>query len=352
MFQASFLTDSSPDSIEWCPVRPDTFACGTYLYNPENTSRQGSIYLFQYNSLTKTIEIIQQQATEGILDLKWIQCSPEHTFLSTVSALGQLSLYSSNDLTKPIVCEDVTNEQTIALAHSWLHATNNYVVISDQQGCLSICELDNTNGLRFSQSWSAHEYECWTCVWDRYDPNIVYSGADDTLFKIWDIRDCKQAIHINRKHTMGICSIVVDETNPYELLTGSFDEYLRLWDKRQMTNPIKDIKLGGGVWKIKPHPLNHELLLCACMQNGFVIVDLKILNILCHYKQHGSLAYGCDWQTSDSINQLSELMDDCMNVETTTTTTTTSDTAKILSESVIASCSFYDKTVHVWKYQT
>ena len=80
------------------------------------------------------------------------------------------------------------------------------------------------------------------------------------------------------------------------------------------------------------------------MQNGFVIVDLKTSMILCNYKQHGSLAYGCDWQYNDSMNQLAELMDDCMNEETP------SD-KKILSDSFIASCSFYDKSVHVWKQQ-
>ena len=35
----------------------------------------------------------------------------------------------------------------IALLISWLHGINNYVVISDQQGYLTVCELDNTNGL-------------------------------------------------------------------------------------------------------------------------------------------------------------------------------------------------------------
>jgi len=144
---------------------------------------------------------------------------------------------------------------------------------------------------------------------------------------------------------MGICSIISNDKNPYEFLTGSFDEYLRQWDKRQMNNSLKEIKLGGGVWKIKPHRLNSDILLCACMQNGFIIVDLKTSMILCHYKQHGSLAYGSDWQYNDSMNQLTELMDDCMNEDIT------SD-KNLLAESLIASCSFYDKTVHVWKQHT
>ena len=338
MFQATFTTDCPPDSIEWCPVRPDLFACGTYLYNPENTTRQGSIYLLQYNAVAKSIDVVHHQTSNGILDLKWINYSPELTLLSTVSALGQLSLYSLADISKPVVCEDVTNDQTIALSHCWLHQTNNYVVISDQQGCLSICDFDNTNGLRFSQSWSAHEYECWTCAWDQADLNIVYSGADDTLLKIWDIRDCQKAIHINRKHPMGICSIIPNENNPSEFLTGSFDEHLRLWDKRQLTEPVKQIKLGGGVWKMRPYPGQADVLLCSCMQNGFVIVDLKSATIRCHYQQHGSLAYGADWQRADSVHQLTELMDDCMHEEPNKS-----------AESFIASCSFYDKTVHVWK---
>jgi diphthine methyl ester acylhydrolase len=342
MLKANLITDCPPDSIEWCPIQSDLFACGTYLYNPDNITREGSIYLFRYNTSTSSIDTVHHQQTNGILDLKWISCSPESTFLSTVSALGQLSLYSLADLNRPIVCEDVTNDRTIALSHAWLQASNNYAVISDQQGCLSICDLDSSNGLRFSQSWSAHDYECWTCAWDQFDSNIVYSGADDNLMKIWDIRNYQQAIHINRKHTMGICSIVSDDRNDQQFFTGSFDEYLRLWDKRQLNEPLKMIKLGGGVWKIKPYPNNKDILLCACMQNGFVIVDMKTSTIQCHYQQHGSLAYGCDWQRMDSVNQLTDLLDDCMNVESNENHTNSFDC-------LIASCSFYDKTIHVWQ---
>ena len=338
MFHAQFITDCPPDSIEWCPVRADLFACGTYHYNPENGTRQGSIYLLRYDASTKTIGIVQHQPTDGILDLKWIPDGSGQALLSTVSAVGQLSLYSLEDFSKPIVCENVTNDQTIALSHSWLHRTNNYAVISDQQGHLSICELDASQGLRFSQSWPAHEYECWTCAWDQADSNIVYSGADDTLMKLWDIRDCQQPVHVNRKHTMGVCSIVSSEETPNEFLTGSFDEYLRQWDKRQLNAPLNEVKLGGGVWKIRPFGTNKDRLLCACMQNGFVIVDLKTSTVQCHYQQHGSLAYGCDWQGVDSVHRLSDMMDGCMNEET----------AETPSANVIASCSFYDKTVHIW----
>ena len=336
MFKSSFLTDCPPDSIEWCPTRSDLFACGTYLYNPADATRQGSIYLFNYDG--STINVIHHQKTEGILDVKWLNGASDETLLSTVSAVGQLSLYSLSNMNKPVVCENVTEDQTIALSHCWLNDSHRFVLISDQQGHLIICDLDSTNGLRYSQSWSAHEYECWTCAWDLSDPNYVYSGADDNLFKIWDVRDFHQPVHISRKHSMGVCSIMSSETNSNEVFTGSFDEYLRQWDKRQWNQPIKEIKLGGGVWKIKPSPHDKEILLCACMQNGFVLVDLKTSTIQCHYQSHASLAYGCDWQRRDNVHRLTELMDDCMHEE-----------LKTSDEILIASCSFYDKTIHVWK---
>lgn len=338
MFQTSFDTDCPPDSIEWCPTQSDLFACATYLYHPDSTSREGSIYLLKYNDSMNTIDVVQHKKTEGILDLKWLSYVSDKTLFSAVTAQGQLSIYILPDISEPSICEEVTNDQTIALSHSWLHLGQSYVLISDQKGHLSVCDFDHNSNLRFSQSWLAHDYECWTCDWDASDPNLVYSGADDTFFKVWDIRNYQRPVHVNKKHTMGVCSIMSDESNKNEFYTGSFDEYLRLWDKRQMTTPLKEIKLGGGVWKIKASPFDKDILLCACMQHGFVLVDLKTSTIPCVYQNHTSLAYGCDWQRSDSMHQLTELMDVCMQNE-----------LKPSPGRIIASCSFYDKVIHIWK---
>jgi diphthamide biosynthesis protein 7 len=127
---------------------------------------------------------------------------------------------------------------------------------------------------------------------------------------------------------MGVCCIAQNPLEGNMLLTGSYDEYLRVWDMRSMAKPVneKSLNLGGGVWRIKYHPSIADVILAACMHNGFAIVKVgtKDATVMETYCKHESLAYGADWQTSE--------------VEEHNT-----------DSSVIATCSFYDRLLRVWK---
>ncbi len=76
---------------------------------------------------------------------------------------------------------------------------------------------------------------------------------------------------------------------------------------------------------MKWHPHNAQLLACACMHNGFAVLNIseqtqkfieedKIL----HSLPHESLAYGIDWCSQEGRN-------------------------------VLASASFYDKRLTIWR---
>lgn len=92
--------------------------------------------------------------------------------------------------------------------------------------------------------------------------------------------------------------------------------------------------LGGGVWKLKWEPDSARHLLVAAMHNGFHLVDCYPVveestdrhsiepRIVGSYKEHSSLAYGCDWS-----RQLSST--NCR---------------------AIATCSFYDHSLQVWTW--
>jgi diphthamide biosynthesis protein 7 len=102
-----------------------------------------------------------------------------------------------------------------------------------------------------------------------------------------------------------------------------------MWDVRNMTAPLKDLPLGGGIWRIKWHPDIPGLLATACMHNHFAVVDAHVgsggpMERVGEYRGHTSLAYGVDW-----CKMRGETKDN-----------------KITS--TLASCSFYDHSMQLW----
>ena len=55
----------------------------------------------------------------------------------------------------------------------------------------------------------------------------------------------------------------------------SYDEHLLVWDGRQMKQPLADLRVGGGVWRVKWHPRHARLILTATMYNGYHVVDAE-----------------------------------------------------------------------------
>ena len=53
----------------------------------------------------------------------------------------------------------------------------------------------------------------------------------------------------------------------------SYDERVLLWDIRSPQRPVKETAVGGGVWRVKWHPVNPDLMATACMHNGFQILN-------------------------------------------------------------------------------
>ena len=190
------------------------------------------------------------------------------------------------------------------------------MVISCSNGAVQLLQV-LPSGLESLHIWKAHQYEAWITCFD-VAKETLYSGGDDMLFKGWDPRQ-PDAILINKQHDAGVCSIAGHPFLEHVLATGSYDEYIRLWDTRSLKRPVYQEHTGGGVWRLKWHP-KQNLLLTACMYNGFhvynVLDDGFKLDHYLAYTKHESIAYGADWSRH---------------------------------EDWIGTCSFYDHSFRLWK---
>ena len=54
------------------------------------------------------------------------------------------------------------------------------------------------------------------------------------------------------------------------IYVGSYDEWLRKWDERNLKREVESVQVGGGVWRIKQR---HEKLLVAAMHGGYLVLN-------------------------------------------------------------------------------
>ena len=122
----------------------------------------------------------------------------------------------------------------------------------------------------------------------------------------------------------------------FSFTTLSYDGIVRIFDNRNPQVPLEEISVTGGVWRVKwhPSPARKRDLLAACMHNGFKVLrtGLGIVGnkgaasgekIIKRFEEHTSLAYGVDWAFESQ----------CKEAE----------------ESLVASCSFYDHSLFLWR---
>lgn len=325
------LLEETSDSIE--ALSEDVFACATYqLLERENEETQarrtGSVMMYKIEQ--DSVKRLQTIKTNAILDMKWHRSSNEK-ILTTADSKGEVHFYSVNDYNllqeKTML---VVDGDALCLSADWYKTERpNQVAYSLSSGNLAVVQLAES-APAVIKTWSGHSLEAWIIACDYVNPDILYSGADDCLLKMWDLRTgVDRACITSKRHSMGVCCIQAHPTREHIFCSGSYDELVYVWDNRTMKRPISEIATGGGVWRLKWHPHGKDRLLAACMHNGYKVIDfLNELNepsIILSYDKHESLAYGVDW-CLDPIQS-----------------------GHCSKETIFASCSFYDKLLTVWK---
>ncbi|MBN3323848.1 DPH7 methyltransferase, partial [Atractosteus spatula] len=395
-------TELSADAVEWCPVPGwhGLLACGTYqlLRSVEKTGaetdppvRVGRLYLYQFSqegALSPPLQELQRIDTPGILDIKWCHVPvSDRPLLGLASSSGELQLYRLGG-TQEASCalEAVSSLELgpdrLALSLDWSSGRGDSAglraVCSDSQGCVSVVSVDGAAPTVLSQ-WTAHSFEAWISAFSYWDTQLLYSGGDDCRLKGWDLR-------------VGTCPVFTSKR--WEKGEGGgggwgYDEHVLLWDDRSLREPLADSVLGGGVWRLKWHPTQQRLLLAACMHNDFHILDCyPVLDgssghcpVLASYILHNSLAYGADWSRL-SLGEPLPLPQLPYESPTGSFDTSLEDEAgRYIPDaqpprapappalppprpsdadadadadtplsSLLASCSFYDHVLHVWRW--
>lgn len=115
---------------------------------------------------------------------------------------------------------------------------------------------------------------------------------------------------------------------------GSYDSHLRIFDARSPRAPLLEMELPGGIWRTRWHPSAERKgdILNACMHGGFAVARLPDAlaggelgpcddqgEIIATFPS--TLGYGADWSRRNEGG----------------------------GKSTVATCSFYDHVMNVWR---
>uniref|UniRef100_A0A340TBA2 methylated diphthine methylhydrolase n=1 Tax=Anopheles minimus TaxID=112268 RepID=A0A340TBA2_9DIPT len=312
---ASYDTEQPADSVEWCPQEgwEDIFVCGTYQLERDQesspTNRKGRILLYRFDAeaTTDTLTLLQTIDRSAVLDQKWNPRVKNH--LAVAGADGTISMYAliesagspmlEHKATVTLRGDENDDRNLLTLALDW-SPDGKRIVVSDSHGCVEMLSFEND--LLHIHGWKVHGFEAWTCAFSRHNENVVFSGGDDCFLFVHDIRTPTEPFvkGKNKTHSAGVTSLLSLARRDHTLLTGSYDENVRLFDERQLKGSVSELPLQGGVWRLRTNPHREpDKILCGCMYHNFSVVQLNpddTLKLIGEYREHESICYGCDWQ--------------------------------------------------------
>lgn len=213
--------------------------------------------------------------------------------------------------------------------------------------------------------FQSHSQEAWYVAFSETF-KLLLSGGDDTALHIYKLNPLEPAglqtevppLWIDRKsHGAGVTAILPFEqvNDPFSncsyILTGSYDEYLRVFKLDQTSTKkavVVEESLGGGVWRLKqvgdtwregPSPEFTGQRICSLIMASCMHAGVRILQVVrtCAGQCAHDFSSSCLW-TVDVVAKFEE--HESMNYA--------SDVRMVNGALQFVSTSFYDKRVCVW----
>lgn len=256
-----YSTTLHPCCIE--KLHSNKYCCGSYELDETTGHRNGQLDVFHNNHIVNSFSM-----NNGILDLKAmsnVDHATENSRIITAESSGSISIYELSS----VALESVTSaksEHGLTLSVDWCSYypshEDSVFVSSYQDSAISIHRLTPTGLVLECEEVNSHvmmsePQPVWfvsfkTILYDSTDSfsNVFLSGGDDCVLRIWDLRtgsqlssNCVQAV--KNHHQAGVTCGNWHPGHEHVLVTGSYDEHVRIYDDRHWKKPLYDIHAGN-----------------------------------------------------------------------------------------------------------
>lgn len=257
------------------------FACGTYELNEAEKVRDGEIVVFEGTRMISTTT-----CESGVLDMKYARSK-----LCVALSQGSLLIFSVDTASE---CSEegldlLSTETSASLEDEGLFlsvdidlrlsetcwSVRTLLTVSTQVGSVLIYAYNPAaaadTGVSLSLTFrvpSAHtmlgeDMPAWIAFFNPHTSQRVVSGGDDMVMKVWDLPEVDEEegdadnddlsclpslipVSLSRnRHTAGVTSGQWHPVYGDIFATGSYDEYVRVWDQGNVASPLLELPTGN-----------------------------------------------------------------------------------------------------------
>mmetsp|Transcript_16387 Transcript_16387/g.14315 ORF Transcript_16387/g.14315 Transcript_16387/m.14315 type:complete len:343 (+) Transcript_16387:21-1049(+) len=277
----SIEADQNIDRLNYAYTKEDTDYFFASSYNRVEKVLTGQVYLVTCKEDTLSIQTLTEKYDYGIFSQSLTNEDNGDISLKLGCSDGSFRLYSFSKESLDLKQEHniCIKDDDMILNHD--EGSEHYAFAMDS-GNLYVYDKTTLKESYFHEK--AHEYQTWCVLNDPVNSDIVYTGADDAKFKTWDLRlagdnSTVMMLNMNRSEYGVTCIQPWLEHQDY-VVTGSYDQNLNLWDKRQMKKSVETLNIGKQIWDIKYHNLGSSSssakIGISCVWDGMYFSDVNL----------------------------------------------------------------------------
>ena len=196
------------------------------------------------------------------VDPRTAQAAPE-TFVVTTGARVQIFSHRSRKLLKTITRFDDT-------AHSGeIRYDGRVLVAGDETGGIQVFDV---NSRAILKTWKECKQPVWTTKWSPTETTSLMSCCDDATVRLWDLPSQNSLTVFRGHHDYVRCGQFMPGQASNLLVSGSYDQTVRLWDARIPEKAVMTFKHIAAVESVLSIPSGTTIL--ASADNQIAVLDV------------------------------------------------------------------------------
>ncbi|MCJ1273921.1 hypothetical protein MMC21_001714 [Puttea exsequens] len=155
------------------------------------------------------------------------------------------------------------------------------LVAGDDSGTIQVFDV---NSRAILKTWKEHKQPVWTTKFSPAEPTSLMSASDDRTVRLWDLPSQETTtIFVGHQDYIRSGAFMPGQASSL-LVSGSYDQTVKLWDPRVPTSAVMTFKHAAPVEYVLPMPSGTTIL--AAADNQISVLDLVAARPLQLLKNH------------------------------------------------------------------